>query len=81
MKKLTAEEASELNFSGRGRTTLVSAMVASLKVGEAVIITRADWKSKGAPYRVVNYLEKRTGRQFVKGRLPDGTGWAVKRIA
>jgi len=81
MKKLTKEEATDLFLSGKGRTTKVSAMVASLHVGEALIISREDWKTKSSPYRVVNYLAKKTGRKFIKGRLPDGSGWAVKRVA
>jgi hypothetical protein len=81
MKKLSVEEAAELPLIKNGRETVVSAMLKQLKPGEALIITRADWKAKGAPYRIANAIARKTGRKFEKGRLPDGSGWVVKRVA
>jgi hypothetical protein len=80
MKKLTAEEANAIIPAAQGRTTTVSAMLATLAIGEALIITRTDWGSKSGPYRIVNYYSKKTGRLFTKGRMPDGSGWFIKRI-
>jgi hypothetical protein len=80
MKKFNKEEAMRLK-PAVGRSTLVRAMVEQLEIGEALLITRDDWKAKDAPYRVVNYFAKKSGRKFKNGRMPDGTGWLVKRIA
>ena len=81
MKKLSVEEASDMPLIKSGRETLMSAMIKLLQQGEALVITRADWKAKGAPYRIANAISRKTGRKFEKGRLTDGSGWAVKRIA
>lgn len=81
MKKLSKEEAAEISIAGQGKITLVRAMLATLQVGEGLIITRKDWLSKEAPYRIVNYYSKKTGRTFEKGRMPDGSGWLVRRIS
>ncbi len=80
MKKLSKAEAEQMQTASRGRTTTVSAMAATLLPGEALIVSRDDWKTNDAPYRVVNYLAKKTGRVFEKGRLPDGSGWLIKRL-
>ena len=80
MKVLSVEEAKDILLTSSGRQTKVSAMASELKVGEALIINREDWKRKKGPYAVINYLAKKTGRTFKKGRLPDGSGWVVKRI-
>ncbi len=81
MKKLTVEEAKDLVVAKTGRTTKISAMTEALKVGEAIIISPSDWNSKKPPYTIINRVAKKTGRVFEKGRLPDGSGWGVKRIS
>lgn len=81
MKILSVEEAKDLFIITSGRQSKVSGMVSLLKVGEALIITRADWPSKKPPYDVINYLAKKTGRTFQKGRMPDGSAWVVKRLS
>ena len=81
MKILNAEEGKNLKPVTHGRTTLVSAIVSNLLIGEVLIITRADWKSKNPPYQVVSRVAQKTGRTFEKGRLPDGSGWMVKRLS
>jgi len=64
-----------------GRTSKISALTQELKVGEGFVITRADWKGVNPPYRIINRVAKKTGRKFEKGRLPDDSGWGVKRIS
>lgn len=81
MKVLSAEEGNHLTPVTNGRTTLVSATVSNLQVGQVLIVTHADWESKNSPYQVVNRVTKKTGRKFEKGRMPDGSGWMVRRIS
>lgn len=82
MKFITAEEASQLPALGKGRSTLVRKGLALLQVGQAMIIEKdKDWISKKAPYGVVNYFSKQTGRTFLKKALADGTGWVIERIS
>ena len=81
MKKIKAEDAVNMNPVLPGRTSLVRAALLDLALGEVLIITRQDWKSKNPPYKVINRVAKQTGRRFNKGRTPDGTAWMVKRLS
>ena len=81
MQKLNKEEADKILPVGKGRNTLVSAAVKNLQVGEGLIITRQYWVTKLPPYNTISYISRTTGRQFRKGRMPDGSGWFVQRVA
>lgn len=81
MKKYNAEEARDKTIVSHGRTSMVSAQIASLKVGELLEITRQDWKGKRPPYGIVNRVAKKTGRVFERGKNADGTAWLVRRIS
>ncbi len=81
MKKLNAEEGKDYLPITHGRTTMIYAAILSLQINEVLIITRQEWKAKKPPYEMVSRLSNKTGRVFIKGRTPDGTGWAVKRIS
>ena len=80
MKKLSAEEASQLMPIKNSRETLFSAMLKQLQVGEAIVLETKEWKTKSTPCRVANRIAKRHGWQFEQGRMPDGTGWVFKRV-
>ena len=79
MKILTAAEAQDIIPLTKGRETLLSSKLKQLKIGEALLLPTADWKTKGTPYRVANNIAKRHGWQFEQGRMPDGSGWVFKR--
>ena len=81
MRILKGEEAESLLIVRSGRISKVGAMASQLQVGEALEILKSDWKGKHSPYNSINRLAKKTGRKFIKGRLPDGSGWGVKRVA
>lgn len=79
MRKLTEKEFESLTPITNGRETMVTAAVKQLAVGEGLVITRAEWKAKEPPYKAINRIAKKYNRLFEKGRMPDGSGWAVKR--
>jgi hypothetical protein len=81
MKKLTVEEAADITPIKRGRETEVSKALKQLKIGEGLVITHADWQTAGSPYRVVQNVSKSLGRTFENGKMPDGSGWIVKRLS
>ena len=81
MKILKNEEAAQVNIVGSGRVSKIGAMAAQLNVGEVLVVYKTDWRGKNPPYASVNRLAKKTGRKFVKGRMPDGSGWAFRRVA
>lgn len=80
MQKLTKEQADKILPIGKGRNTQVSAAVKYLQIGEGLVITRKDWKTKTPPYNTISYIERTTKRKYRKGRMPDGTGWFVQRM-
>jgi hypothetical protein len=65
----------------RGRSTLLSAMLLQLEVGESLFLPREDWKTKNGPYYIIAYLRKTTSFRFDYGLKTDGSGWLFKRIA
>jgi hypothetical protein len=81
MKKLTKEEADKIFPMGRGNNTRISAHIKQLEPGEGCIIEKQDWKAKSPPFRIINYIAKKTGRKFRHGTMPDGSGWFVQRLS
>ena len=80
MELLNEAEARDIVPLTKGRETLLSARLKELKIGQALVVTPKDWKTKSSPYRVANNIARRHGRQFEQGRMPDGSGWVFKRV-
>jgi hypothetical protein len=80
MKKLSIEEYEQLPLKGKGRSSQVFNSLINLKMGEALLIEKKDWKRKAAPGTLLRYLEKKHNMKFHCGALDDNSGWAVKRI-
>jgi hypothetical protein len=51
-----------------------------MKPGEAVEILKNEWHLKYPPTTVVNRVSRKYKIEFFAKGLPDGTGWAVKRL-
>jgi hypothetical protein len=81
MKKLNKEEADSVITLGRGNSSLVAAAIKQLQTGEGLVIEKKDWGKKTAPFRVVNYFAKKSGRVFRNGTLTDKSGWFVQRLS
>lgn len=79
-KKINSAEFDKLPLFGKGRSSAVFNAILSLKVNEALIITKAEWKPKYPPTKIVTRIEQRFKMKFIRGALPDRSGWAVKRI-
>jgi len=60
MKKLSAEEFSQLSIKGKGRSSVVFNSLINLKEGEGLLIEQKDWTRKAAPSALVRYIEKNT---------------------
>ena len=80
MRKITEQEYNDLPLHGRGRMSTFYIAVARLKVGEILLLEKADWKKKYYPGRTVRNLAKRTGRKFEVRTIVTKEGWTVKRI-
>lgn len=80
MKKLSAEEFSQLSIKGKGRSSAVFNSLINLKEGEGLLIEQKDWNRKAAPSALVRYIEKKYQMRFSFGALANGTGWAVQRL-
>jgi len=80
MEKITAEEFDQLGLHGRGHSSSFYNWVFGLAVNEAIIIRKTEWKLSYPPTTIVNRIEKKYGRQYQRGALPDRSGWAVKRV-
>ncbi len=80
IRKIEPEEFERLTLHGRGRSSPFYNAVLALKVGEALVIEKKDWKAKYSPTIVVNRVAKKHGYKYLCGALPDRSGWAVKRV-
>lgn len=80
MKKLSAEEFSQLSIKGKGRSSAVFNSLINLKEGEGLLIEQKDWNRKAAPSALVRYIEKKYQMRFSFGALANGSGWAVQRL-
>lgn len=80
MRQLNHTELESLSALGKGRFTLIYAQIAALAPNTGLVIETSDFKTRGTPYRIIKNVAKKTGRQFSYGRMPDGSGWFVKRI-
>ncbi len=81
MRELSNNEYANLTGLGKGKFTLLYFKISELLPGKGLLIEKSDWKTKGAPYRVAKNVAKNTGRKLDYGRMPDGSGWWVKRLA
>lgn len=83
IKKITGEEFDQLPFKGWGRSSPAYHAIIGLKVNEAVIITKADWKRNKPPSGICRAIEMKYKHKAVKytcKRLADDSGWAIKRL-
>lgn len=81
MKKLPPDEAANINPLGRGKHSWLYREMAQLKQGEAIIVEHKEWKGKREPYAVMRKAAQNLNYKITYGRMPDRTGWIVKRTA
>ena len=80
MKKITKEEAAKLQTKV-GSSSAVRTAVVHLKVGEILLIEKADWTQKKGPGQMLSRLAKKTGMEFKLQTVDsDGGGWIVERV-
>lgn len=79
MKKLSVEEAKEIQPLKRGKYNWLYKQLMLLQTGEAILIRYTDWKTKTSPYETIRTAARNLKRTFDYGLNPDGSGWVVKR--
>ena len=80
MRIVSEDESRHLHPLGRGRYTYVHAMLSQLKPGQSLIIDRKDWVTRRPPYEVIRTAARKFNYSLSYGRMPDGSGWLVKRM-
>jgi len=81
MKKLSDEEFSKLALIGSGKTSPFYKKIIGLHAGESLFISKEEWRGCQTPTRICRYIMKKFPQvKYSFGRLPDGSGWAVKRL-
>ncbi len=81
MRKISEEEYIKLPLIGRGRIGPLYRAVAALKVGEVLLLEKADHQKKYHPNITVKRLGKQLGRSYTTLTIATGDGWTVKRDA
>ena len=80
MRKITEEEFDSILGRGKGATSPLYNYLLRMKPGEAVEILKKEWHLKYPPTTIVNRVSRKYKIEFFAKGLPDGTGWAVKRV-
>jgi hypothetical protein len=84
-KKLTPEEFDALPIKGWGRSDPTYNAILGMKVGEAIFIPKAGWRSRRkTPSSKCRRIEKKFANLKIKYKcvaLADNSGWAVKRLS
>jgi hypothetical protein len=80
MKKLPPDEFDKLPLHGQGGSTPFYNAIINLEVNENLIIEKKEWKPKYTPLKMVSRIERKFGMKFIRGALPDRSGWGIKRV-
>lgn len=81
-RKITDEELENYRLLPFGKKHAVRILIEQLKPGENQLISRMDFNWKGqTPNRFCNQIAKTSKKRFIMHKLPDDTGWVVRRIA
>ncbi len=80
MEIIQKVEAEDILFHTKGKESAMSTWIKKLEVGEMLRISKADWNQKHAPYKVANYIAKKSTRKFKCGKQPGFDGWVILRI-
>ena len=83
-KKLTSEEFEQLKIKGWGRSSPTYNAILGLKVGEAIMILKTQWRRNKPPSSTCRAIEKKWPDLKLKYKcvaLADDSGWAIKRLA
>jgi hypothetical protein len=80
IRRISEEEFDKTALTGKGSSTSFHKAVLQLKPGEALALEKKDWQVKYSPLKIVTRIERKYGFKYERGKLPDGSGWAVKRV-
>ena len=80
MRIMEKEEADAIRFLTNGREGWLSAMLKTLKAGQALEVLKTDWHAKMPPTTIVRNLQTRSKLRFKFGRMPNRLGWSIQRL-
>ena len=81
MKKLSKEEAANIQTKPAGRSSMARTYLLGMEVGDIILLERKDWKQKKRkPSTYCRELERSTGRQWKCDTALDGSGWVIERL-
>jgi len=80
MRKLTEEELRAMTLVGRGRQSEYTRALLGLAVGEALFLSKHEWKKNYHPSNTARRVGKTHSRKFELLAEVNGTGWVVKRV-
>lgn len=63
-----------------GSRSLPRTMLMSLKVGEILLIGKADWNQQNGPGSMCGKITRKYGHKFRVDTIADGSGWVVERL-
>jgi len=80
MRKLTAEEFSDLPMGWHGKASPFFRAIIGLKKGEGCFIGKEEWNMYKTPSRICRYLEKKFPVKYLCVEKKDKSGWEIRRV-
>lgn len=81
MKKLSKEEAKNINKRPAGRSSMARIHLLNMEVGDIILLEPKDWKWKSRkPSTYCRKLERDTAREWNCETALDGSGWVIERM-
>ncbi|MCB9185927.1 MAG: hypothetical protein H6601_04195 [Flavobacteriales bacterium] len=81
MKKLSKEEARNINTKPTGRSSLARSYILKMEVGDIILLEKSDWKQRyRMPSTYCRMLARQTNRQWKCETALDGRGWVIERV-
>jgi HSP90 family molecular chaperone len=79
MKTITTEEYNKTRKRIEGNWSPLTLAIINLQVSQHLLIEKADWTRKKAPFDLVRTIRKKTGHVYLVEALLDNSGWFVTR--
>lgn len=81
MKKLTKEEAQQIDIRPTGRLSIARMHLMNMEVGDIILLEPKDWKQRNRnPSTYCKILGRKTGHKWTCAQAVDRTGWVIERI-
>jgi hypothetical protein len=81
MKRLTREEADDLQKRPDGRISWFRGLLLGMRLGDIILLEPNDWKQKRAPKTVIRRMTGMKKRRWKCETVLNNRGWVIERLS